>query len=413
MATAPGYNFSGVRIHTDGKAAASAQAVNALAYTVGHNIVFAPSQFSPWTYDGRKLIAHELVHVVQQSHGAGPHSTPRLAAGANVVQRAPADKTKAKDETQADYERKVKEGTWCRDSEKSGALHPGLQCYREIPSPDGYPEGGQICFNKQTGQYAESSPDYISAVSGQNKDGTCDIPLGITDPPHPFSQRGRRALGHLIGDIATEDPDVIGRHFFRFSGVAMGIALPKHGLDTPGLGTLVIPAILGFIAGELGAGGLPLLNGLTKKHGFLPTIGLGAGNRGSLSVSVGLEKRDRPLPLVPVNTYLTFNLDTSLGVSAGPSASSTFLAKVGVRVDPGKQGGLFALGSIGTGLAVGSDISRVKSTELGVGVRATDFLDVQAVHETVSSGGAESGTWWLTLRLVAPRRALKEHPKEE
>ena len=172
---------------------------------------------------------------------------------------------------------------------------------------------------------------------------------------------------------------------------------------------MAIPAILGFIAGELGARGLPLLNGLARKHGFLPTISLGAGSNVGLGLGVGFEKRDRPLPLVPVNTYLTFGFDSSLAVTGGPGASSTFLAKVGVRIDPGKQGGLFALGSVGAGLAVGSDVSGATSAELGAGIRATDFLDVQLVRETVSGGGGGDATYWLTLKLVAPQRVLKGH----
>jgi len=321
----------------------------------------------------------------------------------------PAPKRKFPTATQADYERLVKQGKWCRDSEKSGQLHPGLQCYREIPPSEGYPPGNQVCFDKTTGEFAEESPDFISAVSGQKEDGTCDIPMGITDPPQPFTQRGRRPLGHLIGDIATEDAGLIGRHFGRFSGVAMGIALPKHGLSSGGLGTVAIPAILGFVAGELGARGLPLLNRVAEKHGFLPTISLGAGSNTGLGLGVGLEKRDRPLPIVPINTYLTFGFDSSLAVTDELGASSTFLAKVGVRIDPGKQGGLFAFGSVGAGLAAGRDVSGVTSTDLGVGYRATDFMDVQLARETVSGETDRGATYWLTLKLVAPQRVLKGH----
>jgi len=63
-----GYEFSHVRVHTDGKAAESAQAMNALAYTIGKNVVFGTGQYRPHTDSGTKLLAHELVHVVQQ-HG--------------------------------------------------------------------------------------------------------------------------------------------------------------------------------------------------------------------------------------------------------------------------------------------------------------------------------------------------------
>jgi Domain of unknown function (DUF4157)/LysM domain len=61
-----GQDFSGVRVHTDAKAAESAQAVNALAYTVGKNVVFGAGQYAPETMTGKKLMAHELTHVVQQ-----------------------------------------------------------------------------------------------------------------------------------------------------------------------------------------------------------------------------------------------------------------------------------------------------------------------------------------------------------
>lgn len=66
-----GYDFSQVRIHTDARAAESAQAVNALAYTVRHNIVFGAGQFAPGTSEGQRLLAHELTHVVQQGKGTG------------------------------------------------------------------------------------------------------------------------------------------------------------------------------------------------------------------------------------------------------------------------------------------------------------------------------------------------------
>jgi len=62
-----GHDFSQVRVHTDAKAAESAREVNALAYTVGKDVVFGTGQYAPGTSEGRKLMAHELTHVVQQS----------------------------------------------------------------------------------------------------------------------------------------------------------------------------------------------------------------------------------------------------------------------------------------------------------------------------------------------------------
>jgi Domain of unknown function (DUF4157) len=65
-----GHDFSRVRVHSGGAAEQSAREVNANAYTVGHDIVFGAAQFSPGTNSGRRLLAHELTHVVQQSVGA-------------------------------------------------------------------------------------------------------------------------------------------------------------------------------------------------------------------------------------------------------------------------------------------------------------------------------------------------------
>ncbi len=62
-----GYDFSRVRIHTDSRAAESAEAANAMAYTVGDHIVFGAGQYGPQSSAGRSLMVHELTHVVQQN----------------------------------------------------------------------------------------------------------------------------------------------------------------------------------------------------------------------------------------------------------------------------------------------------------------------------------------------------------
>jgi uncharacterized protein DUF4157 len=71
------HDFSRVRVHCDDDADQSARDVNAHAYTVGHDIVFAASRFAPNTLEGRRLLAHELVHVVQQRNDSGLTSSPR------------------------------------------------------------------------------------------------------------------------------------------------------------------------------------------------------------------------------------------------------------------------------------------------------------------------------------------------
>jgi hypothetical protein len=67
-----GRDFSRLRINTDAKAAESARSVNALAYTIGRDVVFGEGQYTPHNNTGRKLIAHELTHVVQQGYHEAP-----------------------------------------------------------------------------------------------------------------------------------------------------------------------------------------------------------------------------------------------------------------------------------------------------------------------------------------------------
>jgi hypothetical protein len=64
-----GYDFSRIRVHTDATARTSATAVQALAYTVGSHIVFNDGRYAPTGIEGRKLLAHELAHTVQQRRG--------------------------------------------------------------------------------------------------------------------------------------------------------------------------------------------------------------------------------------------------------------------------------------------------------------------------------------------------------
>jgi hypothetical protein len=99
-----GHDFSGVRVHADAKAAESARATNALAYTVGREVVFDAGQFAPHTYSGRMLLAHELAHVVQQqsagesaelrtfriSEPGDTHEREADAVAATVVRNGPA-----------------------------------------------------------------------------------------------------------------------------------------------------------------------------------------------------------------------------------------------------------------------------------------------------------------------------------
>lgn len=64
-----GHDFGSVRVHDDSRATESAKAVQAHAYTVGDDIVFQRAHYAPGTDAGRRTLAHELTHVVQQRSG--------------------------------------------------------------------------------------------------------------------------------------------------------------------------------------------------------------------------------------------------------------------------------------------------------------------------------------------------------
>ena len=94
-----GNEFSHVRVHTGGKAGASASSLDAAAYTLGSDIVFASGRYAPHTTSGRRLIAHEIAHVVQQG---GPEA-PRTANEAlleNDANQAASNAMEGIDQTQ-------------------------------------------------------------------------------------------------------------------------------------------------------------------------------------------------------------------------------------------------------------------------------------------------------------------------
>lgn len=77
-----GHNFSNIKIHNNPSANQSAKDINALAYTYRNNIVFAKDKYQPQTIAGKKLLAHELAHTIQQENG-----TVSATSENGVVQR--------------------------------------------------------------------------------------------------------------------------------------------------------------------------------------------------------------------------------------------------------------------------------------------------------------------------------------
>jgi Domain of unknown function (DUF4157) len=93
-----GADFGDVRVHTDGRASDSARAVQAHAYTVGNDVVFQSGQYAPDSDSGKRTLAHELTHVVQQR--SGPVEGTEAAGGIKISD--PSDRFEQAAERSAD-----------------------------------------------------------------------------------------------------------------------------------------------------------------------------------------------------------------------------------------------------------------------------------------------------------------------
>jgi Domain of unknown function (DUF4157) len=210
-----GHNFSHVRVHTDARAAESARAVNALAYTVGHDIVFGSSMYRPATLSGLRLLAHELAHVMQQKGVPSSHlqispdenplerqadsvaemvlsqqKLPPIIVTKAVVQRRGSSVGPQAGPSTAPsgggalcaahpHEAYYKGNpSYCMDTSHTGALHTskGFRCYREIPTGSGCPPGKHICFKGGRCDPSESHIDSTAPCIKRLPGGSCDVP---------------------------------------------------------------------------------------------------------------------------------------------------------------------------------------------------------------------------------------------
>jgi outer membrane protein OmpA-like peptidoglycan-associated protein len=145
-----GHDFSQVRVHTDTKAADSARAVNALAYTVGQNVVFGQGQYSPRTSNGQRLMAHELSHTVQQSCGG----VPTLSGSVCVSEAGHADEREA----EAVAEKVVAGG----NNETGVAdIHPATSAIQRIGDPTKVPPGLELECEIASDSPASTSEDLL------------------------------------------------------------------------------------------------------------------------------------------------------------------------------------------------------------------------------------------------------------
>ena len=203
-----GHDFRRVRIHTDAKAAHAAAAVNAKAYTIGPNIVFGAEQYAPWTTEGRRFMAHELTHIVQQNGSVSEASNVELAInnfgptygiGGFIQRKCNEHNRKAFYETAPNY---------CKDDDSTGQLHPGKICFRKFPvkrnSYNDCPPGDHVCFDPEG--RCDDHEDKVSPVASKKSDGTCRL-------------HAQCSLEHAIKDKVLED-------WFHKKGIEQEVHLP-------------------------------------------------------------------------------------------------------------------------------------------------------------------------------------------
>ena len=142
-----GHDFSRVRVHNGSVADDSVRDIQAIAYTVGPDIVFGAGRFAPETGEGRRLIAHELAHVVQQSR---PGSEPRIYRAAPII--PPSLAMSSEDDVALAFDRltdyaglKVAKEVWIVVKDLAGKPITG-RVDRIVQMPDGTYKGVELKF---------------------------------------------------------------------------------------------------------------------------------------------------------------------------------------------------------------------------------------------------------------------------
>lgn len=190
-----GADFSGVRVHADRRAAESAAAVNAEAWTVGSHIAFADGTFRPHTTEGQHLLAHELAHVVQQAEGLR-RRVPRR--GVNPLVMDEYDEAKLWEALQQEYKRKVQLGE-LDDSDLSNwaivARLNGLKS-REVDALIGK-------ITQHGGKNPKLSTSRIVEYLEVRKTISTPLPSGATVARDPLGSGGVESYSLTLGTITV------------------------------------------------------------------------------------------------------------------------------------------------------------------------------------------------------------------
>jgi len=220
-----GTNLAGVRVHTGTDSAAAARAVDAYAYTVGQDIFFGAGRYNPQSKEGRRLLAHELTHTVQQSGG---NAGKRLSSAARGVYRDPTPQGAAKGAqgTTVDNETKKPKTAQVTVSVPPAMLQnlqltrPSLLAPPQQPSifsPSNYtlggPTGGSSLGHpgpslfQPPSQYSPTSPSILPPAAQYTP--YIPSPLAPTSQPTPALAPAGSSGGSATPAIAPKAPDAV------------------------------------------------------------------------------------------------------------------------------------------------------------------------------------------------------------
>jgi hypothetical protein len=290
----PGFrhDFSRVRVHADTAAAQSAKAINALAYTVGHDVVFAAHQYSPTTAAGRRLLAHELAHVVQQERVSAANATARAGLSWEREADAAADAVLAgRDASIAGRSDRPLLSLFSETknmTEPSGAevkvdriITPG-KCISK-------PEGRSSSSADATGQQAFLELDYCKGRTGVNARAEANYGDAL--------DKAKTAAADLAKNLATQQPAQALQTFQNDLNQVAPNAKVELSFQAPGvrLGTTGT----GSVSGAQGATGTGTITGAVdfKSITFRVEYQVQAGTRQDTSqqvvISVGTRDRSK------------------------------------------------------------------------------------------------------------------------
>lgn len=273
MESSFGFNFSGVRVHTDTESDNLSRSLNAVAFTTGRDIFFRQGAYNPSTSNGKELLAHELTHVVQQSHGV----SPKLAMGqpddeyereANKVARAVVQNEQIR--RQPEEKEEEDELVQPRMAENPGNLKPGL---------DVLAEGQEV----SEGPYLDRLSSKISFKRIQRANGGRARPTNLIQiltgwNPGPnrygFQLKFRcRSTSGRVQDIQNQAPNLIWRERVTYSRNDFAHRI------TPPSPTILPPGGVSFSAANTTRRGTNLLefDNVTDTH-WMPTTAVRAAD---------------------------------------------------------------------------------------------------------------------------------------